>query len=152
MIGWSGRELEPVVGPGQVAPGMAPDTLERLRRWQVRAKPAPPSDWRRAGERFGRPVGLPKVLRGGTVRQPFERAVLELAADGSSVRLMSLGQLAVRAGLVPEGARRLEPVPGLPARPASTAAEQGPFLWLLAAGLGLLGLGGVVVDVLAGRP
>jgi hypothetical protein len=150
----AGIPLPSVPPPATAAEAQVLMTQPAIARFYlgVDAAAASPSDWRRAGERFGRPVGLPKVLRGGTVRQPFERAVLELAADGSSVRLMSLGQLAVRAGLVPEGARRLEPVPGLPARPASTAAEQGPFLWLLAAGLGLLGLGGVVVDVLAGRP
>ncbi|HEX8131841.1 MAG TPA: hypothetical protein VF880_00195, partial [Actinomycetes bacterium] len=38
MVGWSGRELEPVTGPGQIAPGMDPDTLERLRRWHERAR------------------------------------------------------------------------------------------------------------------
>jgi hypothetical protein len=109
------------------------------------------ADWRRAGERFGRPLGLPKVLRDGTVRQPFERAVVELAADGSPARLMPLGRLAVRVGMVPERARGLEPVPGLPSRPAPTATEQGPFLWLLAGGLGLLGLGGAAGAAMATR-
>jgi hypothetical protein len=38
MIGMSGRELEPVIGPGQVAPGMDADTLEQLRRWRARGE------------------------------------------------------------------------------------------------------------------
>jgi hypothetical protein len=40
MIGMSGRQLESMVGPGQVAPGMDPDTLDRLRRWRDQATPA----------------------------------------------------------------------------------------------------------------
>jgi hypothetical protein len=111
---------------------------------------ASPSEWRRAGERFGRPLGVPKVLPDGTVRQPFERVVIELPMGGGPARLVPLGQLAVRVGLVPERARRLEPVPGLPARTAPTAVEPGPFLWLLAGGLGLLALAGAA-GVAAGR-
>jgi hypothetical protein len=38
LIGLSGRELEPVVGPGQVAPGMDEETFERLRRWGSRGR------------------------------------------------------------------------------------------------------------------
>jgi hypothetical protein len=111
---------------------------------------ASPSEWRRAGERFGRPLGVPKVLPDGTVRQPFERVVIELPMGGGPARLVPLGQLAVRVGLVPERARRLEPVPGLPARTAATAVEPGPFLGLLAGGLGLLALAGAA-GVAAGR-
>jgi hypothetical protein len=107
-------------------------------------------DWRRAGERFGRPLGVAKVLPDGAVRQPFERVVIELPAAGGPARLAPLGQLAVRLGLVPEPARRLEPVPGLPARPAPTVVDPGPFLWLLAGGLGLLALAGPARAV-AGR-
>jgi hypothetical protein len=44
MIGWSGRALDPVVGPGQIAPGMDPDTLARLRRWHERARTAPAAE------------------------------------------------------------------------------------------------------------
>jgi hypothetical protein len=33
LIGLSGQELDPVIGPGQVAPGMDQVTLERLRGW-----------------------------------------------------------------------------------------------------------------------
>jgi len=44
MIGMSGRELEPVIGPGQVAPGMDARTLERLRRWQARSQGAPAAE------------------------------------------------------------------------------------------------------------
>jgi hypothetical protein len=111
---------------------------------------ASPSEWRRAGERFGRPLGVPKVLPDGTVRQPFERVVIELPMGGGPARLVPLGQLAVRVGLVPERARHLEPVPGLPARTAPTAVEPGPFLGLLAGGLGLLTLAGAA-GLAAGR-
>jgi hypothetical protein len=49
LIGPSGRELEPVVGPGQVAPGMDKATLDRLRRWvrQPAARASQPPGRRR---------------------------------------------------------------------------------------------------------
>ena len=59
----------------------------------------------------------------GAVRQPFERAVLELPADGGPARPAALGRLAVRLGLVPRQAMRLEPVPGLPGPPAETRLD-----------------------------
>jgi len=112
---------------------------------------ASPDDWRRATDRFGRPLGMPRVMRDGAVRQPFERVVIELPADGGPARLAPLGQLALRLGVVvPQQARRPEPVPGLPAREPPTRAEPGPFLRLLAAGIGLLALG-AAVGALAGR-
>jgi len=111
---------------------------------------ATPGDWRRAGERFGRPLGVPSVLPDGAVRQPFERVVIELPVGGEAARLVPLGQLAVRVGLVPERARHLEPVPGLPARTPPTAVQPGPLLRLLAALLGLLALAGAAA-VAVGR-
>jgi hypothetical protein len=117
---------------------------------------ATPGDWRRAGERFGRPLGVPSVLPDGAVRQPFERVVIELPPGGGPARLVPLGQLAVRVGLVPERARRPEPVPGLPAVTPPGAVDPGPFLRLLASGLGLLALaaaGAVAAGrARAGRP
>ncbi|HEV8425637.1 MAG TPA: hypothetical protein VGS14_10670 [Actinomycetes bacterium] len=98
-------------------------------------------DWRRARDRFGRPLGTPQVMPDGAVRQPFERVVFELPADGGPPRLAALGRLAVRLGLVPRQARQLEPVPGLPSRRADTRIEPGPLLRLVAVGLGLLALG-----------
>ncbi|HEV8372295.1 MAG TPA: hypothetical protein VGR68_03770, partial [Actinomycetota bacterium] len=44
MIGMSGRELEPVIGPGQVAPGMDAATLERVRGWASRIRKAPTAE------------------------------------------------------------------------------------------------------------
>jgi hypothetical protein len=42
LIGLSGQELDPVIGPGQVAPGMDEATFERLRGWGAGGrKPAP---------------------------------------------------------------------------------------------------------------
>jgi hypothetical protein len=35
LIGLSGQELDPVIGPGQVAPGMDEATFERLRGWKT---------------------------------------------------------------------------------------------------------------------
>jgi hypothetical protein len=107
-----------------------------------------PADWRRARARFGRPLGLPQVMPDGAVRQTFERAVLELPADGGPARPAALGRLAVRLGLVPRQAMRLEPVPGLPALPSETRLDTGPLLRLAGGALALLVLAagaGVVV-------
>jgi hypothetical protein len=97
-------------------------------------------DWRRARDRFGRPLGMPQVMPDGAVRQPFERAVLELPADGGPARPAALGRLAVRLGLVPRQAMRPEPVPGLPARPAETVLDAGPLLRSAGGALVLLAL------------
>ena len=105
-------------------------------------------DWRRAHARFGHPLGLPQVMPDGAVRQTFEQVVLELPADGGPARPAALGRLAVRLGLVPRQAMRLEPVPGLPARPAETRLDTGPLLRLVGGVLALLALAagaGVVV-------
>ena len=106
------------------------------------------SDWRRARDRFGRPLGLPQVMPDGAVRQTFERVVLELPADGGPARPAALGRLAVRLGLVPKQSMRPEPVPGLPAPPTETRLDTGPLLRLVGGGLALLVLAagaGVVV-------
>ena len=108
-------------------------------------------DWRRARERFGRPLGTPQTMPDGSVRQPFERAVLELPADGGPARPAALGRLAVRLGLVPKQAMRLEPVPGLPAGPAETRLDTGPLLRPLGLVLGLLALAAAAGTVLTWR-
>jgi hypothetical protein len=88
------------------------------------------------------------MMPDGALRQPFERAVLEVPADGGAVRPAALGRLAVRLGLVPRQAMRLEPVPGLPARPAETQLDPAPLLRLVGGALMLLllaaGAGAVV--------
>jgi hypothetical protein len=108
-------------------------------------------DFRRARERFGRPLGLPQMMPDGAIRQPFERAVLELPADGGPVRPAALGRLAVRLGLVPRQAMRLEPVPGLPARPAETRLDPAPLLRLVGGALVLLLLAAAAGAVVAWR-
>ena len=108
-------------------------------------------DFRRARDRFGRPLGPPQVMPDGAMRQPFERAVLELPADGSPARPAALGRLAVRLGLVPKQAMRLEPVPGLPAPPAETRLDLAPLLRLIGGGLVLLALAAVAGAVVAWR-
>jgi hypothetical protein len=97
-------------------------------------------DLRRARERFGRPLGRSQTMPDGAVRQPFERAVLEVPADGGSARPAALGRLAVRLGLVPRQAMRPEPVPGLPARPAEVRLEPRPLLRPLGVALALLAM------------
>jgi colicin import membrane protein len=99
---------------------------------------ATPDDWRRARDRFGRPLGTPQTMPDGAVRQPFEKAVLELPADGGPARPAALGRLAVRLGLVPKQAMRPDPVPGLPARPVEARLDTGPLLRPLGLVLGLL--------------
>jgi hypothetical protein len=74
--------------------------------------------------------------------------VLELPANGGPARPAALGRLAVRLGLVPKQAMRLEPVPGLPAPPVQTRLDPAPLLRLIGVGLVLLALtagAGVVV-------
>ncbi|HZA84627.1 MAG TPA: hypothetical protein VFC13_24655, partial [Actinomycetes bacterium] len=121
-------------------PSVRPPTTDRqaralledrmIARAYLDADPASASaeDWRRARERFGRPLGRPQVMPDGAVRQPFERVVLELPADGGATRPAALGRLAVRLGLVPRQATRLEPVPGLPAGPAPTRLDPSPLV------------------------
>ena len=109
-------------------------------------------DFRRARDRFGRPLGVPQTMPDGAMRQPFERAVLELPADGGPARPAALGRLAVRLGLVPKQAMRLEPVPGLPAPPAETRLDPAPLLRLIGGGLVLLALAAAAGAVVARRP
>jgi len=109
-------------------------------------------DFRRARDRFGRPLGVPQTMPDGAMRQPFERAVLELPADGGPARPAALGRLAVRLGLVPKQAMRLEPVPGLPAPPAETRLDPAPLLRLISGGLVLLALAAAAGAVVARRP
>jgi hypothetical protein len=113
---------------------------------------ATPEDWRRARDRFGRPLGTPQTMPDGAVRQPFEKAVLELPADGGPARPAALGRLAVRLGLVPKQAMRPEPVPGLPARPAETRLDTGPLVRSLGLVLALLALAAGAGVVAAARP
>jgi hypothetical protein len=108
-------------------------------------------DFRRARDRFGRPLGVPQVMPDGAMRQPFERAVLELPADGSPARPAALGRLAVHLGLVPKQAMRLEPVPGLPAPPAETRLDPAPLLRLIGVALALLALAAGAGAVVAWR-
>jgi hypothetical protein len=108
-------------------------------------------DWRRARERFGRPLGRAQTMPDGAVRQPFERAVLELPAGGGPVRPAALGRLAVRLGLVPGQAMRLEPVPGLPARPAEVRLDPSPLLRPLGVALALLAVAAATGAVAARR-
>jgi hypothetical protein len=108
-------------------------------------------DWRRARERFGRPLGRAQTMPDGSVRQPFERAVLELPADGGPVRPAALGRLAVRLGLVPRQAMRPEPVPGLPARAAEIRLDPGALLRPLGVALALLAVAAAAGAVAARR-
>jgi hypothetical protein len=109
-------------------------------------------DWSRARERFGRPLGRPQVMPDGAVRQPFERVVLELPADGGAARPAALGRLAVRLGLVPRQATRLEPVPGLPAGPAPIRLDPAPLLRWVALLTAALALAAGVAALAARRP
>jgi hypothetical protein len=102
------------------------------------------ADRRRARDRFGRPVGLPRRMPDGAVRQAFERVVFERPAAGGPARLAPLGRVAAAAGLVPAAATRLQPVPGLPPPPVPVAADARAFAALLAAALALVALAGVL--------
>ena len=98
---------------------------------------------------------MPSILGAGSFEVAYAMVDgwirVEVSDDGGPARLAPLGQLALRLGVVvPQQARPPEPVPGLPARAPPTRAEPGPFLRLLAAGIGLLALG-AAVGALAGR-
>jgi hypothetical protein len=110
---------------------------------------ATPGDFRRARDRFGRPLGAPQTMPDGAVRQLFERVVLELPSDGGAARPAALGRLAVRLGLVPRQALRPEPVPGLPVPPPERRLDTAPLLRLTGAGLALLALAAVAGAVAA---
>jgi hypothetical protein len=109
-------------------------------------------DFRRASDRFGRPLGVAQTMPDGAMRQPFERAVLELPADGGPARPAALGRLAVRLGLVPRQAMRLEPVPGLPAPPAQARLDPAPLLRVIGVALVLLALAAAAGAMVARRP
>src|SRR6266508_3114242 len=98
MIGMSGRELEPVIGPGQVAPGMDADTLERLRRWRVRAESAPTAE--PSAERAG-PDSTPGRAAPARRAPPTRAAVAWLAGRAARARA-ALGSVAA-AGRVGGG-------------------------------------------------
>jgi hypothetical protein len=108
-------------------------------------------DFRRARDRFGRPLGLPQVMPDGAVRQPFEQVVLELPADGGPPRPAAIGQLAVRLSLVPKQATELEPSPALTAPLAETRVETGLLLRLVTAITVLLALASAAGAVVARR-
>jgi len=98
MIGMSGRELEPVIGPGQVAPGMDADTLERLRRWGARAESAPTAE--PSAERAG-PDSTPGRAARARRAPPTRAAVAWLAGRAARARA-ALGSVAA-AGRVGGG-------------------------------------------------
>jgi hypothetical protein len=90
-------------------------------------------DWRTARERFGDPLGPPRRMPDGVLRQPFERVVLERPEDRlAAVRLAPVGQVAADAGLVPTVARVPEPFPNL-GQPQLVArpSQVRPFVALL---------------------
>lgn len=94
--------------------------------------------WQAAEGRYGSPVSRPQQSANGTVRQAFERVVIEVDRDGQA-RLAPIGLVAVQARLVPAEALRPQPVPDLPApRPAEGPGTGPPdrLLAYLAAALG----------------
>jgi hypothetical protein len=100
----------------------------------VDPRQASDADYRAARERFGDPLGPPRVMGDGAVRQPFERAVLERPDPSArDVRLGPIGRIAIDAGVVPASARRPASIPnlGLP-EPMSHPSRVRPFLQLLA--------------------
>jgi hypothetical protein len=113
------------------------------------AAAANPAAWQLASARFGAPVSPPVRLPGGLVRQAFEDVVMEVDGRGA-VRLVPLGQLAARAGMVPAEALRPDPVPGLPPPGGRYPAVSDGGLGLhLAAALILWALLGVALSLRA---
>ena len=122
-----------------------------IARFYLRVDPgqAGERNWRAARERFGDPLGPPRRMADGMLRQPFQRVILERPEDRmAGVRLAPVGRVAADAGLVPAAARAPAPAPNLddpppPARPSQLR----PFLELL----GLVALVWAVAVVLARR-
>jgi hypothetical protein len=86
LIGLSGRELEPVIGPGQVAPGMDEDTLERLRRWRTLGR-QPASGTSGAGGAAGTRAGRLDRARQASAEARRERAAkAEARGDSRAAR------------------------------------------------------------------
>jgi hypothetical protein len=120
-----------------VPPVPARVVLYRPWSWSSPAR----SGWARpAGAARGPDLLVPDLRVGsdGAVHALAVGAWLRLTRSDAA----PLGQLAVRVGLIPEGARRLERVPGLPGRAVPAAVDPGPLLGRLAAGVGLLALAG----------
>ncbi|HET9007850.1 MAG TPA: hypothetical protein VFQ04_14150, partial [Actinomycetes bacterium] len=80
LIGLSGRELEPVIGPGQVAPGMDEATFERLRRW---GRQAPGRTGQPAGKRHTT-AGRAEARRAREARAEAQRAEARQARAASA--------------------------------------------------------------------
>jgi O-antigen/teichoic acid export membrane protein len=98
---------------------------------------ARPREWASARQRWGDPLGPPEVMADGAVRQPFERVIFERGIERSA-RLAPLGRAAVTAGVVPDHARRFQPVPNLEV-PAFVRrpSHVWPFVRLFGSGLAL---------------
>jgi hypothetical protein len=113
----------------------------------------------RARDLLGEPVGPATVMPDGQVRQAFAGAVLERPLNSAQVRMSSIGELALDAGIVVPAADALRPAPPPPSvwnedrealPPTDAAATAGPFLVTLAAALALYASATVAV-LLRGR-
>jgi hypothetical protein len=104
LIGPSGRELEPVIGPGQVAPGMDEATLERLRRWgrQAPGRTGQPAGKRRttAGRAETRQAKVAQAEARAAAREQSRQARAEArsAARAEARQARAAGMVARRVG------------------------------------------------------
>lgn len=103
----------------------------------VHPEVAGPATWNRAIERWGAPLGPARTMADGLVRQPFQNVVFEQRSERPARLSPNLSRAVLSTALVPESARRPQPVPGigLPSeRPLPSDAL--PFVRALAVALG----------------
>ncbi|MFL5955285.1 MAG: polysaccharide biosynthesis C-terminal domain-containing protein [Gaiellaceae bacterium] len=95
--------------------------------------------WPAALRRYGSPLGPPRRMPDGMIRQPFEGVILERSPGSTHVRFASIGPLVKAANLVPAAARRPLPVPHLDVGPPRVHAASGIASFVVLAG-GVLAL------------
>lgn len=106
------------------------------------------ADWLEARKVWGDPLGPPRRMPDGVVRQAFQAAVWESPGGAAPARLAMLGGAIADAGIIPQAARAPEPVPGIgePIQAVLPSAVE-PFVTLFTAVLlgWLTLLGGLAV-------
>jgi O-antigen/teichoic acid export membrane protein len=97
--------------------------------------------WLVALHRYGSPLGPPRLMPDGEIRQPFEGVVLARKRGSTRVRFARIGALVRSAGLVPAAAKRPLPVPHLDTGPPRTHLPSGVASFVVLSGAAFASLG-----------
>ena len=97
LIGLSGQELDPVIGPGQVAPGMDEATFERLRGWKTGPGARQPAASRK-GQAPGRRRSEPQSAAARRAREADAEARREQARQKKEARARNREAARAEAG------------------------------------------------------